>query len=56
MIEWKKLNLILFELLGEYTNKPADVVMKDASRDLWLSADEALQYGIIDEIVKKKTK
>lgn len=56
MIEWKKLNLILFELLGEYTNKLADVVMKDASRDLWLSADEALQYGIIDEIVKKKTK
>ena len=56
MIEWKKLNLILFELLGEYTGKPAEVVMKDATRDLWLSSDEALEYGIIDEIVKRKTK
>ena len=28
--------------------------MKDASRDLWLDANDALAYGIIDEIVKKK--
>ena len=28
--------------------------MKDASRDMWLSADEALKYGIIDKVVKKK--
>lgn len=56
MIEWEKLNNILFELLGEYTNKPADQVMKDASRDLWLSSQDALDYGIIDEIVIKKTK
>jgi ATP-dependent protease ClpP protease subunit len=30
--------------------------MKDATRDLWLSADEALKYGIIDEVVKTKKK
>jgi ATP-dependent protease ClpP protease subunit len=30
--------------------------MNDASRDLWLSAEEALEYGIIDEIVKTKKK
>jgi ATP-dependent protease ClpP protease subunit len=28
--------------------------MKDATRDLWLSSQEALDYGIIDEIVKNK--
>jgi ATP-dependent protease ClpP protease subunit len=28
--------------------------MKDASRDLWLSSQESLDYGIIDEIVKSK--
>lgn len=54
MEEWEKLNLLLFELLGEYTNKPAKQVMKDASRDLWLSSTDALEYGIIDEIVQKK--
>jgi ATP-dependent protease ClpP protease subunit len=30
--------------------------MNDATRDLWLSAEEALEYGIIDEIVKTKKK
>jgi ATP-dependent protease ClpP protease subunit len=28
--------------------------MKDSARDLWLSSDEALDYGIIDEIITKK--
>tara|TARA_R110001592_G_scaffold64818_9_gene199243 strand:+ start:2458 stop:3132 length:675 start_codon:yes stop_codon:yes gene_type:complete len=54
MGEWKKLNNQLFDLLGDYCDKPAEVVMKDASRDMWLSADEALKYGIIDKVVKKK--
>lgn len=54
MIEWKKMNNILFDLLGGYCNKTASQVKKDASRDLWLSSEEALKYGIIDEIVNKK--
>ena len=52
--EWEKINDTLFELLGGYCGKTADQVKNDASRDLWLGADEALTYGIIDEIVKKK--
>jgi ATP-dependent Clp protease protease subunit len=56
MIEWEKVNNILFELLGRYCNKPAEQVMNDSTRDLWLNADEALEYGIIDEIVKTKKK
>jgi ATP-dependent Clp protease protease subunit len=56
MIEWEKVNNILFDLLGRYCDKPAKKVMEDASRDLWLNAEEALSYGIIDEIVKTKKK
>jgi ATP-dependent Clp protease protease subunit len=56
MVEWEKTNNILFELLGGYCGKDAKQVMEDASRDLWLSAEESLAYGIIDEIVKPKTK
>ena len=52
--EWEKINDTLFELLGGYCGKTSDQVKSDASRDLWLGAEEALQYGIIDEIVKKK--
>jgi ATP-dependent Clp protease protease subunit len=54
MAEWEKLNDTLFELLGGYCGKTAEQVKNDASRDLWLSSDDALSYGIIDEIVKKK--
>ena len=52
--EWEKVNKILFELLGEFCGKPADVVEKDSTRDFWLSAEEAVEYGIIDEVVKTK--
>jgi ATP-dependent Clp protease protease subunit len=52
--EWQKVNKTLFELLGKYCGKKADVVMNDATRDLWLSATEAKKYGIIDEIITKK--
>jgi ATP-dependent Clp protease, protease subunit len=56
MKEWQKLNDILFNLLGEYCGKDAEQVKQDASRDLWLDAEQALEYGIIDEIVKTKKK
>ena len=54
MGEWEKTNDILFKLLGEYTGKTAKQVMKDSTRDKWLTAKEALDYGIIDEVIGKK--
>jgi len=56
MIEWEKTNKILFDLLGEFCDKSAEQVMNDAQRDLWLDAQAALDYGIIDDIVKTKKK
>jgi len=55
-LEWEKTNKILFELLGEFCGKTPEQVMEDSSRDFWLTADEAVQYGIIDEVVKQKKK
>ena len=51
---WQDVNKELFVLLGEYCGKKPEVVMKDATRDFWLSAAEAKKYGIIDEIIKKR--
>lgn len=49
--EWEKINTTLFELLGKYCGKTTKQVIKDAGRDNWFSATEALKYGIVDEIV-----
>jgi ATP-dependent Clp protease protease subunit len=54
MKEWQKTNDILFNLLGQYCGKNPDVVKNDASRDLWLDANESLAYGIIDKIIVSK--
>ena len=54
MIQWKEYNKILFELLGEYCGKKPEQVMEDATRDFWLNADAAVEYGIIDEVIKSK--
>ncbi len=51
---WKKKNDRLFELLGKYCDKSKETVMADASRDFWLTAEEGVKYGIIDEVVTKK--
>jgi ATP-dependent Clp protease protease subunit len=53
-IEWQKINDELFGLLGKYCNKKADQVKKDATRDFWLNAQEALAYGIIDDVISPK--
>ena len=46
----KKLN----QMLADNTGKPYEVVAADTERDHWMSADEALDYGLIDGIITKK--
>jgi ATP-dependent Clp protease protease subunit len=53
LAEAEKYNSLLFDLLAEYCDKKPKEVLKFASRDKWLNAEEALEYGIIDGIHKK---
>ena len=46
----KKLN----EILAENTGKPYDVIAADTERDNYMSADEAMEYGIIDAVIKNR--
>lgn len=41
-------------LLAEATGKPFEVVEKDTDRDNWLSAQEAMEYGLIDSVIKNR--
>lgn len=43
----------LLEIFAERTGKTVKQVEKDMDRDNWMSAKEALAYGIVDEIVEK---
>ena len=52
--EAKKYNENLFAMLADYTDKDVKTVLEDCERDNWLNAEEALAYGIIDEIVTNK--
>ena len=52
--EWKKVNKELFVLLGKYCSKKPEKVANDATRDFWMNSEEALKYGIIDEIIGAK--
>ena len=51
---WKKKNDRLFDLLGRYCDKSAEQVKKDATRDFWLTAEDAKNYGLIDEVIISK--
>jgi ATP-dependent Clp protease, protease subunit len=53
-IEWEKTNEILITLLAQFCNKDPEQVKQDMLRDFWLSAQESVDYGIIDEVVMKK--
>jgi ATP-dependent Clp protease, protease subunit len=38
-------------ILAEHTGQPVDKIAKDTDRDFILSADQALEYGLVDEIL-----
>lgn len=44
----------LNEILAQNTGKSVKQVEQDADRDYWMSAEEALKYGVVDEIYKPK--
>ncbi len=45
----KKMN----KMLSEFTGQPLEIIEKDTDRDNYMSAEEALKYGLIDKIVTK---
>ena len=49
-----KLKEILNKILAENTNQPLEKIANDTERDHFLTAEEALKYGIVDKIIDKK--
>ena len=47
---------ILNEILAKHTGQPVDVIAKDTDRDRFLTAGEAVEYGLVDEILIRREK
>ncbi|PJB28616.1 ATP-dependent Clp protease proteolytic subunit, partial [Candidatus Desantisbacteria bacterium CG_4_9_14_3_um_filter_50_7] len=43
----------LNQILSLHTGQPMERIQKDTDRDYFMSAEEAKEYGIIDEVIKK---
>jgi ATP-dependent Clp protease, protease subunit len=57
--EVRKVKHELYEILSNHTGQTIEKVTKDSNRDFWMTADEAKNYGLIDEVLltnSKKTK
>ncbi len=44
----------LNKILAENTGKPVEVIAQDTERDNFMSAEEALEYGLIDKVISKR--
>jgi ATP-dependent Clp protease, protease subunit len=42
------------ELIANHTNKTADEIAADSDRDFYLTAKEAMDYGIVDKVIENK--
>ena len=49
-----RIKATLNKILSENTGKPLDVIERDTDRDNYMTAEEALAYGLVDKIVAKR--
>lgn len=48
-----RLRTRLYEILAEHTGQTAERIEKDCDRNLWLSSEEAIKYGLADRILQQ---
>ena len=54
--EINKLKKELYDILANHTGKPYKTIEKDGDRDFWMTAEEAKEYGMIDEVLGLRKK
>ena len=43
-------------IIAQHSGQPFEKVAADGERDYWMTAEEALAYGMVDEILRKKAR
>ena len=46
----------LYQIIADHSGQSIEQVEKDSDRDYWMTSEEALEYGMIDEVLKKVKK
>lgn len=46
----------LYEIISKHSGKPFEDVERDSDRDYWMTAPEALEYGMIDRVLSKEVR
>ena len=46
----------LYTIISEHSGQPLDKIYTDGDRDFWMNAHEALEYGMVDEILTKRSR
>ncbi|MEO8824036.1 MAG: ATP-dependent Clp protease proteolytic subunit [Ginsengibacter sp.] len=49
--EVRKIKQELYEILSNHTGQSMEKVAKDSNRDFWMTATEAKEYGLVDEVL-----
>ena len=44
----------LNQILSDVTGQPLDIIQRDTERDNFMSAKEAMDYGLIDKVITRK--
>lgn len=50
--EIKRVKENLYTIISQHTGQPYEKVAKDSDRDKWMLAEEAKEYGLVDEVLK----
>ena len=53
ILRWRQ---TINEILSEHSGKSIEQLEKDSDRDYYMSADEAKEYGLVDEVISQKPK
>ena len=54
--EIEKIKKELYSIISEHSGQLLEKIYADGDRDFWMNAKEALEYGMVDEILTKRTK
>ncbi|MFM2376788.1 MAG: hypothetical protein RLZZ165_1885 [Bacteroidota bacterium] len=49
----QRLKAELYQIISHHSKQPVEKVEKDSDRDYWMIAEEARQYGLIDDVLKR---